>query len=278
MTSSDAPARYAVFGNPIAHSKSPEIHQAFARQTQQNIEYSKKLVEPEAFSSVTDAFFAEGGMGLNITVPFKQEAFNYAKVLTPRARAAGAVNTLAKQEDGTIIGDNTDGVGLVSDMLHRLQWTLKDKTVLIIGAGGAVRGVLLPLLHTEPASLTIVNRTSAKAKALAEHFVDYGEITACDFNSLQGSSFDIVINGTSASLSGELPPIPISTFTPETCVYDMVYDIGLTPFLQFAKDQGVTATHLADGFGMLVGQAAESFYLWRGVKPDIAPIIEQLKK
>ena len=274
---SPKPPRYAVFGNPIAHSKSPEIHHAFAEQTKQELEYTKQLVDKDEFKLAADQFFSDGGKGLNVTVPFKQEAFDYADVLTPRARAAGAVNTLAKQEDGAILGDNTDGEGMVSDMLERLHWTLKDKTILVVGAGGAVRGVLLPLLQAEPTNITIANRTASKAKQLAESFSDYGELYATDFHELQGSSFDIVINGTSASLSGELPPVPISAFTEDTCVYDMVYDHALTPFLQYAHDQGVKREHLADGFGMLVGQAAESFHIWRGVKPDISPVITLLR-
>lgn len=275
---STKPDRYAVFGNPIEHSKSPEIHRAFAKQSAQDIEYDKTLVDINEFSQKVDSFFAEGGRGLNITVPFKQLAFEYARILTPRAKAAGAVNTLVLQQDRSVLGDNTDGVGMVSDIVDHLHWQLQDKDILIVGAGGAVRGVLLPLLEQKPANITIVNRTQSKARSLIKEFAEFGQLSACDFNSVPDRAFDVIINGTSASLSGELPPVPISSFAPTTYVYDMVYDNELTPFLRYAADQGVVREQLADGLGMLVGQAAESFYLWRHIKPDVAPVIELLRQ
>ncbi len=272
--------RYAVFGNPIQHSKSPEIHTAFAHQTEQALEYTKECIAEDKFVSAAQAFFAEGGRGLNITVPFKQDAFEFADTLTPRAKAAGAVNTLFKQNDGTILGDNTDGFGMVSDITERLLWQIKDKHVLVLGAGGAVRGVLLPLLECHPASITIANRTLAKAEELATMFADLNPTNTCPLKALSYSDitqrFDLVINGTSASLGGDLPPVPTECFGPRTHVYDMVYGKELTPFLQFAKQAG--AIELADGLGMLVGQAAESFYVWRGIRPDISVVLEKMRK
>ena len=258
--------KYAVFGNPIAHSKSPQIHQWFAQQTGQQISYEKQRVELGDFNRAADAFFAEGGKGLNITVPFKEEAYQYADDLTERARLAGAVNTLALTEQG-VLGDNTDGAGMVNDITQRLVWQIHNRNVLMVGAGGAVRGVLLPLLNERPALLTIVNRTVSKAEALRDQFSPYGNIVAKGFDQLADQSFDLIINGTSTGLSGELPPIPASIFTKHSCVYDMVYADNNTPFLQWAADNSVL--NIADGLGMLVGQAAESFYLWRAVRPPM---------
>lgn len=268
--------RYAVFGNPIAHSKSPAIHAAFAEQTQQQMSYEKQLVEVDGFNTAADQFFRDGGKGLNVTAPFKQDAFNYAKQLSERAKAAGAVNTLALQENGSILGDNTDGVGLVQDITGRLGWEMKGSRLLILGAGGAVRGVLLPCLEQRPASLTVANRTPAKAEELVRGFTPLGHLRACGFAELGDQQFDIVINGTSASLSGDLPPIAASVFVPGAAAYDMMYASALTPFLVWAQAQGVT--RLADGLGMLVGQAAEAFYLWRGVHPEIGPVLECLRE
>lgn len=272
-----SPERYAVFGNPIKHSRSPEIHHAFAQQTGENIEYDKTLVGLNDFPQTVSAFFDAGGAGLNVTVPFKEEAFRFADTLTPRARAAQAVNTLKRQQDGTVLGDNTDGEGLVSDMLERLGWQLENASVLIVGAGGAVRGVLLPILERNPQRVTIANRTLAKATALVDQFGEFGSLSACEFSALPHGAFDIIINGTSASLSGELPGIKGECFSASSCVYDMVYAKDLTPFLAFAHQCGVDRTRLADGLGMLVGQAAESFALWRGKKPDVSPVIDSLR-
>lgn len=266
--------RYCVFGNPIEHSKSPEIHQAFARQTAQELEYTRELVEPDAFISAATLFFQQGGVGANVTVPFKQDAFEFANLLTDRARVAGAVNTLARLEDGQIVGDNTDGVGMVHDILHRLEWPIEGKKVLVLGAGGAVRGVLLPLLQQQPASVAIANRTQSKAEELANLFSEFGKVQGYSFNSLPNEPFDLIINGTSAGFSGDVPPVHFGCFGENTAVYDMMYGSEPTEFLRFASDMGIT--RLSDGLGMLVGQAAESFRLWRGVEPQISPVIEML--
>ncbi|PCK09479.1 MAG: shikimate dehydrogenase [Alteromonadaceae bacterium] len=270
------PACYAVFGNPIAQSKSPDIHLMFAAQTDQNIHYSKILVEVDQFVTAADKFFGEGGQGLNITMPFKLDAYNYAHELSDRARTAGAVNTLAKQSDGVIIGDNTDGIGMVSDITQRLGWVVRDRRVLVLGAGGAVRGVLLPLIEQAPKSLLVANRTASKAEDLAQKLADYGELSACGYEQLDGSQFDVIINGTSASLGGALPALPASCIHSKTCVYDMVYSKTSTPFLDWSGDQG--ATQLSDGLGMLVGQAAESFFIWRKVRPEVAPVLAFLQE
>ncbi len=267
--------QYRVFGNPIAQSKSPEIHRRFAEQTGEALHYDKQLVELDGFAAAVQRFFADGGKGLNITVPFKLEAFELADQLTERARNAGAVNTLMRLPGGELLGDNTDGQGMVSDIVERLGWTLHNKRVLLLGAGGAVRGVLQPLLEQQPSQLVVANRTLSRAETLAREFTTYGEISACSFADLDGQQFDVVINGTSASLSGDLPPLPQSLLASGACCYDMMYGAEPTVFLRWAQAQG--AAGIADGLGMLVGQAAESFALWRGIRPDIAPVIHALR-
>lgn len=267
--------RYAVFGNPIGHSQSPLIHHQFAEQTGERLQYTKQQPEPGAFQQAADAFFAEGGKGLNVTVPFKQDAYSYAARLTPRARRAGAVNTLALLPDGTILGDNTDGIGMVND-LHNLDWPIAGRRVLILGAGGAVRGVLQPLLEQEPAQVVVANRTLYKAEQLARGFSDLGKIEPLRYEDLTGLSFDLVINGTSASLSGELPPLPAGLLAPGARCYDMVYAAEPTAFMRWAEQDGATET--ADGLGMLVGQAAESFYLWRQVRPEVTPVMTSMRR
>lgn len=269
--------RYAVFGNPIKHSRSPKIHGLFARQTGQDMCYDRQLVEPDAFKAAADDFFAAGGKGLNITVPFKLDAFAYASHLSPRAQRAGAVNTLALQSDGSIVGDNTDGIGMVRDITLNLGWQIADKRVLILGAGGAVRGVLEPLLAQRPEAITIANRTVAKARELAEAFADLGQVEGCGFAELAGREFDLIINGTSASLVGDLPPLPASIVTPKTCCYDMMYASTATVFMAWSQQAGAGAAATADGLGMLVEQAAEAFLLWRGVRPDTASVIARLR-
>jgi shikimate dehydrogenase len=266
--------QYAVFGNPINHSKSPAIHRQFAEQTGQDMHYAKQLVDEQAFTSSAAAFFAQGGKGLNITVPFKLDAFQFAHSLTPRAHRAGAVNTLALQSNGTILGDNTDGIGMVHDM-HNLGWELRDKRILVLGAGGAVRGVLQPLLAEQPQQVVIANRTLAKAKELEVQFQDLGNIRACDYSSLADEQFDLVINGTSASLNGDLPPLPNHLLADNACCYDMMYGAEPTVFMKWASERGAQA--VADGLGMLVGQAAEAFYLWRGIRPEVIPVITALR-
>lgn len=266
---------YAVFGNPINHSKSPNIHRQFAEQTGQDMHYTKQLVNEGEFEKTVQEFFAQGGKGLNITVPFKLHAFEFAQKRTARAERAGAVNTLARLGDGTILGDNTDGIGMVHDM-HNLGWELEGKRILILGAGGAVRGILQPLLEEKPALVVIANRTFSKAEELAKNFHDLGNVQAKTFEQLAGETFDIVINGTSASMQGELPPLPDKLLAEKACCYDMMYGPEPTIFLRWAKDYG--AAQLADGLGMLIGQAAEAFYLWRQIRPEVVPVITAMRR
>ena len=261
--------RYAVFGHPIAHSKSPQIHTAFARQTGQDMTYEAILAPLDGFADSVAAFIAAGGRGANVTVPFKEEAFRLANRLSPRAQRAGAVNTLSFDADG-ILGDNTDGAGLVADLTRNLNCTIVGKRVLLLGAGGAARGVIEPLLDQQPAALVIANRTVSRAEELAELF---GRgVRACGFDAAN-TPFDLVINATAASLAGDLPPLSPRVFTPDTMAYDMMYGRD-TPFLDFARTHGART---ADGLGMLVEQAAEAFHLWRGVRPDTAPVIAALR-
>ncbi len=265
---------YAVMGNPINHSKSPQIHSAFAEQTEQDLIYSAILVPLEKFKEEADNFFRTG-MGLNVTVPFKEDAWQYADTYSSRALRAGAVNTLIKKEDGTIHADNTDGIGMVRDITFNNGCAIKGKRVLVLGAGGAVRGILEPVLEEKPAEVVIVNRTVPKAEALAEDFSDIGKISGCGFDQVEGE-FDLIINGTSASLSGDLPPIPESVIHAHTTCYDMMYGAEPTVFNQWAA--GLNAGATLDGLGMLVEQAAESFKAWRGVRPDSATVIQSMRE
>ncbi len=267
--------RYAVFGNPIKHSKSPLIHAAFAEQTGQAMEYRAQRVEPGHFAEAVQGFFAGGGRGLNITLPFKTEAFELAQVLSPRAQRAGAVNTLMRLDDGQLFGDNTDGAGLVRDLDVNLGWRIAGRRVLVLGAGGAVRGVLEPLLALGPGLLVVANRTVSRALDLAREFADLGPVRGCSFEALNGNHYDLVINATSAGLDGELPPLPAHLLSEHACCYDMLYGNEPTLFMRWAA--GHTAWAVADGLGMLVEQAAESFALWRGVRPLTAPVIESLR-
>ncbi len=267
--------RYVVFGNPIGHSKSPLIHRLFAEQTAQQLDYSTSLAPLDDFSDFARAFFREG-RGANVTVPFKEEAYRLADSLTERAQRAGAVNTLSKLADGTLLGDNTDGAGLVRDLTVNAGFSLKGKRILILGAGGAVRGALEPLLAEGPASVTIANRTVEKAELLAELFSDLGPVAASGFDWLH-EPVDLIINATSASLAGELPPIASSLIEPgKTLCYDMMYSKEPTPFCVWASGHG--AGQVMDGLGMLAEQAAEAFYLWRGVRPDTAPALAELRR
>lgn len=269
------PDHYAVFGNPISHSKSPLIHAAFARQTAANMQYEALLAPVHEFAAAVDAFRASGGVGANVTVPFKQEAYRYATELTARARFAQAVNTF-KFDGEKVLGDNTDGAGLVHDIQHNLGFIISGKQVLLLGAGGAARGVLLPLLACQPRALTIANRTPHKAHELAQHFAAHGVVNASDYLSLTGKRYDLVINATSSSLNDELPPLPSQLFAPGALAYDLMYGRGLTPFLAFAQRN--QAQSWADGLGMLVEQAAEAFYVWRGVRPATRPVIEMFQQ
>ena len=276
MTATPAPAdRYCVFGNPIAHSKSPDIHAAYAAQTGHAVQYEKRLAPVDGFAAAVQAFIAEGGRGANVTVPFKLEAVKVANALTIRAQAAGAVNTLHFTEDG-IIGDNTDGAGLVADIVGNAGVPITGRRVLLLGAGGAARGVVLPILEHRPAQLVIANRTVATAQALADQFAALGGdgvVSACGYADLNGA-FDLVINATAASLAAELPPVAGTVFAPGALALDMMYGKEPTVFLQFAAQHGAV---VRDGLGMLVEQAAEAFAVWRGVHPDTAPVLQSLR-
>ena len=262
--------RYAVFGHPIAHSKSPLIHAAFARQTGQNLTYEAILAPLEGFADSIEQFRTGGGKGANITVPFKEQAFALCTQRTGRAELAGAVNTL-KFENDDFLGDNTDGAGLVADLTRNLGIELAGKHILLLGAGGAARGVIGPLLECSPATLVIANRTASKARDLAAHF-DH-RVAGCGLDEVN-TPFDLAINATAASLGGELPAISAQVFKPASLAYDMMYGKGPTPFLKLAQENGAKT---ADGLGMLVEQAAEAFYVWRGVRPDTRPVIESLR-
>jgi len=265
--------RYVVAGNPVAHSRSPLIHARFAAQTGQDMEYRRLLVPLGGFAASAREFFAAGGKGMNVTVPFKLDAFALADRLSRRAEQAGAVNTLWLADDGQLHGDNTDGAGLVRDLLHNLGWTIGGARLLLLGAGGAARGVLGPLLAQAPAELVIANRTADRALALAERFAAVGPVRGCGFDALRGH-FDLVINGTSASLQGDVPPLADELLARAAC-YDMAYASGPTAFLARAAAAGTARR--ADGLGMLVEQAAESFYIWRGVRPETGALIEELR-
>ncbi len=273
--SQHAADRYGVMGNPIGHSKSPMIHTLFAEQTGQALQYEAILVELKAFTEAVESFRTEGGKGLNVTVPFKRDAWKHVDERSPCAELAGAVNTIVLREDGTLFGDNTDGNGLVRDIRDNLGVTLAGKKILILGAGGAVRGVLGPILQEGPALVVIANRTPARAQELAEAFEEHGNTEGCGFDELEGSSFDIVINGTSASLKGEVPPLPDTLLNRGALCYDMMYAAAPTAFMVWADDH--SSAQIADGLGMLVEQAAESFLIWRGVKPETAPVIKAVR-
>lgn len=257
--------RYAVFGNPIGHSQSPRLHTTFAQQTGQTLSYEAIEVPLTEFERRVREFAAAGGRGANVTVPFKEQAFGLCEELSARAQLAGAVNTLSFREDGSWFGDNTDGVGLVRD-LNRAHVHLADKQILVCGAGGAVRGILGPLLEQQPAQLVLCNRTPEKAQQLAQHFQALGSICAVSFAELEESRFDVVINATAAGLSDELPPLPATIFGADATAYDLVYGAPALRFLHWAREKG--ADRAFDGWGMLLEQAAEAFYLWRGVYPD----------
>ena len=263
--------RYAVFGNPVAHSKSPQIHRQFALQEGVEIEYERICADIGGFAQAVEAFFADGGCGANVTVPFKQEAFALSDEHSERALAAGAVNTLILLENGKIRGDNTDGLGLTDDISKRLGVEMSGKTVLLLGAGGAVRGVIPVLKEYRPARIVIANRTHAKAAEMAAHF----DIDAVPLDELEGG-FDIIINGTSGGLSGQLPAVSPKVFEHCTLAYDMVYGEAAEPFLAFARQSGAKQT--ADGLGMLVGQAAASYRLWRGFAPDVLPVVQYMRE
>ncbi len=265
--------RYAVVGNPVAHSLSPEIHSAFARQTGQQIEYVKLPAPLEAFSSTVAQFRDGGGKGVNVTVPFKFDAFKFCDQLTPAAIDAQAVNTLDFR-DGKIVGYNTDGIGLVTDLERNLEFSIRGKRVLIMGAGGATCGVMQPLINAHPESVVIANRTLEKAMSLVARFKKSDiKLSAKAYDVRSATQFDLVINATSAGLRDEMPPLPDRVFAVGALAYEMVYG-RQTPFMDFAQTCGVQT---ADGHGMLVEQAAEAFWIWRGVRPDTRLVIAHLK-
>jgi len=266
---------FAVFGNPIQHSKSPIIHTLFAQQYAQQIEYRAVHVELDDFVQATSRFFEAGGAGLNVTVPFKHEAFALAHRNSERSLRAGAVNVLTLADDGLIDGDNTDGIGLIRDLIANLGWTVQGLRVLLVGAGGAARGVLEPLLREQPRELLVVNRTAARAAALASEFADIGPLEGGAFDLIGARQFDLIINATSAGLSGAVPALPSSMLAENSRCYDMVYGAVPTPFLRWSADHAAGA--VSDGLGMLVEQAAEAFYLWRQLRPETYSVISQLR-
>ena len=267
--------RYAVIGHPIAHSKSPIIHQLFAKQTGEQISYEAMDVPPEDLRASIAKFTDEGGKGLNVTVPHKRKAAQIVDILTDRARMAGAVNTITRQQSGELEGDNTDGIGLVADLTNNLGITLQGAKIVILGAGGATRGIVPPLLETQPEILVVANRTEEKAKTLVEFFGPLGNISSSSFDDLEGRSFNLVINATSAGFDGEVPPFPQSILGPDTVCYDLSYSMKETPFVAWSRSHGSREAH--QGWGMLVEQAAESFCIWRGVRPDTNLVLSRLR-
>jgi shikimate dehydrogenase len=274
MHTASEPHRYALIGHPIAHSWSPFIHGLFAQQTGGNLSYKLLDVPPENFRFTTLEFFTTGGRGVNVTVPHKQAAAELVNRLTPRAERAGAVNTIHLEDSHELLGDNTDGAGLITDLTKNLCLDLTGMHCLILGAGGATRGVLAPLAELRPASIVIANRTPERATDLGAEFRDLGPITGCGFDRIPGHPFGLIINATSASLQGDVPPIPDSAVSAKTVCYDMAYGKGDTSFIRWARKQG--AGRPVKGWGMLVEQAAESFKLWHGVRPDTKPVLEAL--
>lgn len=270
---SESVDRYGVMGYPVSHSRSPVIHRLFALQTRQQLHYELLQVAPQDLHGAIDRFGSAGGKGLNITVPHKSAVTSLVNRLSDRAIQADAVNTLLFQ-DGEIYGDNTDGIGLMRDLTRNLGLQIKDSNILILGAGGATRGILGPLLAARPGTVTIANRTVSRARHLAERFAPLGNVTACRFKDVPPIDYALIVNATSAGLHGETPPYPESAVTPATFCYDLSYGLTATPFSTWAEKNGAKCTVM--GWGMLVEQAAESFHLWRGVRPDTAPVLKQI--
>jgi shikimate dehydrogenase len=266
-----SPDRYAVFGQPVGHSLSPRIHRQFAEQTRQSLSYEAIEVAPEQFATTVAEFFASGGCGLNITVPHKLSAFALAGRLSARAQRAGAINTLLTEPGGRVlVGENTDGAGLVRDLLFNLKAGVEGQRVLILGAGGATRGILGPLLDLKPRELCIANRSPERASVLTHLFADLGPVRAATLAELAGTQWDLILNATSASLSGELPQLSAALLGPACLCYDLAYGKGATAFMRWAQQHGAART--ASGLGMLIEQAAEAFQIWRGVRPDTGPV------
>ncbi len=266
--------QYAVFGHPINHSKSPRIHQLFAEQTQQQMSYVAQDVPAESFESAVQQFFQQGGKGLNCTVPLKQLAWQRADQLSKRAKISKAVNTLILQEDGTLLGENTDGIGLVADLTNNHSMALLDSKILILGAGGASRGIIEPLMQQSPRHIVIANRTVEKAITLSHEFSQLGDIKGCGYEEIGNAQFDLILNATSASLSGKLPPLAEHILTENGSCYDLAYANQATAFVLWGRAQN--AKKSLDGLGMLVEQAAEAFYCWRGTRPETSAIIDLL--
>jgi len=275
MTETTTIDRYGVMGYPVSHSRSPVIHRLFALQTGQEMQYELLQVAPEKLDTAIRQFQRTGGKGLNITVPHKSEVVRLVDQLSERASTAGAVNTIVFR-GSEMYGDNTDGIGLLRDLGVNLGVTLDDANILILGAGGATRGIIAPLLEMRPASLRIANRTLGKAQALVDHFEAHGPVSACRFNVVPVSEpYDLIINATSAGLKGDSPPYPAAAITDNTFCYDLSYGLSPTPFSTWARDHGAAKSVM--GWGMLVEQAAESFKLWRGTRPDTAPVLKQMQ-
>ena len=275
MTETTTIDRYGVMGYPVSHSRSPVIHRLFALQTGQEMQYELLQVAPEKLDTAIRQFQRTGGKGLNITVPHKSEVVRLVDQLSERASTAGAVNTIVFR-GSEMYGDNTDGIGLLRDLGVNLGVTLDDANILILGAGGATRGIIAPLLEMRPASLRIANRTLGKAQALVDHFEAHGPVSACRFNAVPVSEpYDLIINATSAGLKGDSPPYPAAAITDNTFCYDLSYGLSPTPFSTWARDHGAVKSVM--GWGMLVEQAAESFKLWRGTRPDTAPVLKQMQ-
>ena len=274
-------SKYAVLGNPVSHSKSPLIHSMFAQQTDQTMSYVAIPLEENEFEGFVRNFFADGGGGLNVTVPFKGNAFALAASCSPRAELAQAVNTLFLDVNGDICGDNTDGVGLVTDLKLNNKVAISGQRVLILGAGGAVRGIMAALVYEQASAITIVNRDVSKAELLAEEMQSMAPIEAMSYAMLQegannGRSYDLIINGTSSSLLGEMPKLDAKLIASGSCCYDLMYSATDTPFVQWARQEGARIS--IDGLGMLVEQAAEAFALWRGVRPNTASVMAHLRE
>jgi len=273
--SDEQPDRYGVIGYPIAHSRSPIIHKLFAMQTNQSMEYDAMKVKPAELESAISSFRRSGGKGLNVTTPHKNKVAKLVDSMSDRARVAGAVNTLVFLEDA-MQGDNTDGFGLIRDLEQNLEINLAGARILILGAGGATGGIMSPLLERNPESIVVANRTMNKAKALEAHFGNFGEVTACRFDSVPTEDgYDLMINATSAGLKGEAPPYPDEAVSEDTVCYDLSYALSPTPFCQWAAARGAAQSVM--GWGMLVEQAAESFRIWRGIRPDTKPVLDQVR-
>ena len=267
--------RYGVMGYPVSHSRSPVIHRLFALQTNQELQYELLQVTPEKLETAVRQFQRTGGKGLNITVPHKTEVVKLCDHLSERADTAGAVNTLSFR-DGEIHGDNTDGIGILRDLVINLGIAIEGANILILGAGGATRGIVGPLLEMQPASLRIANRTIDRAEDLVDHFSRSGSVSACSFDAVPvNEKYDLIINATSAGFKGEAPPYPAAAVSSDTLCYDLSYGLKPTPFSEWAREQGAERSIM--GWGMLVEQAAESFNIWRGVRPDTAPVLKQMK-